>query len=157
MWKVEEKPGWLLCLLMRWHIESGIPSSLEEAAYIDGANYITRYLKIIMPICKPVLATCVIFAGVGQWNSFMDTILYCPSTSLQTLQSLLYQYMNQSEALARVMNSGGASVSVNVKTLVSSTTVRYTVTTIVVMPILMLYPMGQKYFVKGIMMGAVKG
>ena len=143
-------------ILIKTYIESGIPPSLEEAAYIDGASYIKRYLQIVMPICKPILATCAIFAAVGQWNSFMDTVLYCSRSSLQTLQSILYQFMNQAENLANMMKDGNLQI-IDLSKVITPAAIRYTVTTVTVLPILMVYPFFQKYFTKGIMLGAVKG
>ena len=143
-------------ILIKTYIESGIPSSLEEAAYIDGAGYIKRYLKVVIPLSKPVLATCLIFSAVGQWNSYMDTILYCSKTSLQTLQSILYQFMRQAEILAKIMREGKFAVAELQKSL-TPIAVRYTVIAVTVIPVIMIYPMFQKYFTTGIMMGAVKG
>lgn len=145
-------------ILVKTYVES-IPSSLQEAAEIDGASIITVFRKIILPTSTPILATIAIFAAVGQWNSFYDTLIYVTDQKLYSLQYLLYTYINQANSLAALIkNSVGSSANVMaLATKQTPTSVRMTVTVIVVLPILFIYPMFQRYFVKGIMIGSVKG
>jgi putative aldouronate transport system permease protein len=145
-------------ILAKTYIES-IPTSLQEAAEIDGAGIITVFGKVILPTSKPILATIAIFSAVAQWNSFQDTLIYVTDQKLYSLQYLLYCYINQANSLkALIMNSMGSSNNLMVlATQQTPTSIRMTVTVIVVLPILFIYPMFQKYFVKGIMIGAVKG
>ena len=144
-------------ILCKTYIES-IPSALEESAEIDGAGYLTRYFRIILPLAKPILATIAIFAAVGQWNSFMDCVLYIKNSKLFTLQYILQLYLTQANALASIMQSDpSAMTGVDPSTLLTPITVRYTISIITILPILVVYPFFQKYFVKGIMIGAVKG
>jgi ABC-type glycerol-3-phosphate transport system permease component len=143
-------------ILTKTYIES-IPSSLEESAEIEGAGILTTFLRIIMPVSTPILATIAIFSAVNQWNAFQDTLLLMTDSKYYTLQFVLYQYLNQANSLASIMrSSGGVSESLlaNIQTV---TSVRMTVTMIVVFPVLLVYPVFQRYFVKGIMLGAVKG
>lgn len=119
----------------------------------------TIFIKIILPTATPILATIAIFAAVGQWNSFQDTLLYITDQKLYSLQYLLYSYINQASSLATMMrNQSGTSVNVaSLATQQTPTSIRMTVSVVVVLPILFVYPIFQKYFVKGSMIGSVKG
>lgn len=145
-------------ILVKTYVES-IPASLQEAAEIDGAGILRIFAKIILPTSKPILATIAIFAAVAQWNSFQDTLLYVTDQKLYSLQYLLYSYINQASSLATLIkNSTGTAANVMaLATRQTPTSVRMTVTVIVVLPILFIYPIFQRYFVKGIMIGSVKG
>lgn len=146
-------------ILVKTYMESLSPA-LQEAAEIDGAGVFTIFLRIVLPTSTPIMATIAIFAAVGQWNSFQDTLLYVTDQKLFSLQYLLYQYINQSNSLATLMRSSSGGTSINTAALATqqtSTSVRMTVSVIVVIPILFVYPIFQKYFVKGIMIGSVKG
>jgi len=144
-------------IMVKTYVES-IPSSLQEAAEVDGAGVLTRFFKIILPTCTPILATIAIWAAVGQWNSFQDTLIYITDQKLYSLQYLLYTYINQASSLAAmVKSSGNVSAVASMVTMQTPTSIRMTISVVVVLPILFIYPMFQKYFVKGIMIGAVKG
>lgn len=145
-------------ILVKTYIES-IPASLQEAAEMDGAGTFTVFGKIVLPMCTPILATVAIFSAVGQWNSFQDTLIYMTNMKLQSLQYLLYTYINQASALANsVKQSGGAITNAAaMATAQTPTSIRMTVAVIVVLPILFVYPFFQRFFVKGMMLGAVKG
>ncbi|WP_125767590.1 carbohydrate ABC transporter permease [Lapidilactobacillus wuchangensis] len=145
-------------ILVKTFIES-LPKSLEEAAELDGATTLQTFWKVVLPSCTPILATVAIFTAVGQWNSFQDTLIYITDQKLYSLQYLLYQYINQASSLAAMVknNAGGALNMGAVATQQTPTSIRMTVSIIVVLPIMFIYPMFQRYFVKGIMLGAVKG
>lgn len=136
-------------ILVRSFIE-GMPLALQEAAKIDGANDFTIWLKVILPLCKPVLATVALFIAVGQWNSFMDTYLY--ARELPTLQYVLYEIMES----AQIKVDPHAAALGQLKNTVSPMSVRMAVTVVATVPILVVYPFLQKYFVGGITLGAVK-
>jgi ABC-type glycerol-3-phosphate transport system permease component len=143
-------------ILTKTYIES-TPKSLQESAEIEGAGIPAVFFRIILPISKPILATIAIFSAVNQWNAFQDTLLLMTDNKLYTLQFVLYQYLNQASSLASIVNSSGGiseSILANMQTV---TSVRMTVTIIVVFPVLLIYPAFQRFFVKGIMIGAVKG
>lgn len=143
-------------ILVKTYIES-IPPALEESAQIDSAGYWTRFTRIILPLCMPILATVTVFSAVGQWNSFQDTLFLMTDRKLYTLQFLLYRYINESNALATILKNSNGAVNMNLSLVQTPTSVRMTVTMIVVAPILLVYPFFQRYFVGGIMIGAVKG
>ena len=142
-------------ILVKTYIES-IPAELEESAFMDGASYIQVFTKIIWPLSKPILATIAIFGAVGHWNSFTDSLILMQNNSTMfTLQHLLYNYLNMATDLegqitaADIENFKGAMANAKV--------MKYTVSMISVIPILLVYPFMQRYFEKGIMLGAVKG
>lgn len=144
-------------ILIKTYME-GISPSLEDAAQIDGAGYMIRFSRIVLPVCTPILATTAIFSAVGQWNSFQDTLFLVSKSELYTLQFLLYRYMNEADALASIIKSSGSSEMLTNLTITQTpTSIKMTVSMIVVLPILMVYPYFQRFFIKGIMIGAVKG
>ena len=137
-------------ILVKTYVES-IPAALEESAQIDSAGYWTRFTRIVLPLCTPILATVTVFSAVGQWNSFQDTLFLMTDRNLYTLQFLLYRYINESNALATILKNTNGAVNVNLSLVQTPTSVRMTVTMIVVAPILLVYPFFQRYFVGGIM------
>ena len=145
-------------ILVKTYIES-IPASLQEAAEMDGANIVQIFFKVILPNCTPILATVAIFSAVAQWNSFQDTLIYITDQKLYSLQYLLYTYINQANSLAQMVKNTTGSLSgvISAATTQTPTSIRMTVSVIVVLPIMFIYPLFQRHFVKGIMLGAVKG
>ena len=144
-------------ILVKTYIES-IPGELEESAFIDGASYMTVFTKIIWPLSKPILATIFIFGAVGHWNSFQDSLIYMTNEpKLYTLQHRLYIYLNQSSNLQATMNAGGSAAAAAFQSALNSKVIKYTISIITVIPILVVYPFMNRYFEKGIMLGAVKG
>ena len=141
-------------ILIKTYMES-ITGGIEESAMIDGAGYFTIYWRIVMPICKPVLAAIIVFTAVGQWNSWTDNLLLVNNMNLKTLQMTLLEYLNQATNVASMARTGGASAVSGAA--ISPFTLRMTITMVVTVPILIVYPFMQKYFINGIMIGAVKG
>lgn len=128
-----------------------LPADLEESAYLDGAGYFTRLFRIVLPLQKPILATVGLFAAVAHWNDFFTTKLYITNTKLYTLQFLLYELLNQVRSLAE-QTTGDLDYAA-----ITPMALRMTLTAVVVIPIMLVYPFIQKYYVKGVMIGAVKG
>lgn len=137
-------------VLVKTNIEAMGPE-LEESAYLDGAGYLTRFFKIVLPLQTPILATVSLFTAVNQWNDFFTTKLYITNTKLYTLQFLLYELLQQVTAAANQIEGG------NPYATITPTGIRLTLTAIVVIPILCVYPFVQRFYVKGLMVGAVKG
>lgn len=132
----------------------GLPYSLQESAKLDGANDWTIYWRIMLPLCKPVLATIALFVAVGQWNSWFDTFLY--NSGRNSLTTLQYELM---KIMQNTAYSGGQNVHVfdsSQAVRVSPESIRMAITIIATLPILFVYPFLQKYFVKGMTLGAVK-
>ena len=144
-------------ILVKTYIES-IPPSLEESAIIDGASTPTVFVRIIWPLSTPILATIAIFGAVGNWNSFQDSLLLMSNApKMYTLQHRLYIYLNSSSNLSAVMSGSTGASTQALSSLLNTKVIKYTVSMVTIIPILMVYPFMQRYFVKGIMLGAVKG
>lgn len=144
-------------ILVKTYIES-IPAELEESAYIDGATYMMVFRKIIWPLSKPILATIAIFGAVGNWNSFQDSLILMQNkANLHTLQHRLWIYLSEASSIQAMMQSGGQISREDISRLLDTKTIKYTVSMVAVFPILFVYPFMQRYFEKGIMLGAVKG
>lgn len=131
-----------------------IPNELKEAATIDGASETFILARIFLPLSTPILATITLFAAVAYWNSFFLAVLYIRSQELWTLQLVLREIIMA--ANAAFMDAGGNMAEVSSKTIPVAT-LQYATLIVVIIPILLVYPFLQKYFVKGIMLGAVKG
>lgn len=144
-------------IIVRSYMQS-LPASLVEAAFIDGAGHFRCFIQIILPCCKPVLATVALWCAVGAWNSWFDTFIYC--SSKESLTTLQYEMM---KLLSASMNSGSNQSAASVygsRPAVDSVTpvsMQAAVTVVASLPILLVYPFLQKYFVKGVTIGAVKG
>lgn len=141
-------------ILIKTYMEQ-LPRELEESAKIDGAGIFTIFGRIIMPLSKPIIATIAVYAVVGQWNAWTDNYFLVTDNKLQTLQMVLYNYMNQANRFQNMSSSAmDSSAAVS---MITPTSIKMCITVIVVVPIMCVYPFLQRYFVKGIMMGAVKG
>jgi len=141
-------------VLAKTYIES-IPPALEESAKIDGAGTLTIFFRIIVPVSLPIIACLIVFCAVNQWNSWADNFYLVNNPRLSTLQFLLY--MNLSSETSNITNSNNASSSLLQSRAVSQMGLRYSLSMLTVIPIILVYPFMQKYFVKGIMLGAIKG
>ncbi len=137
----------------------GIPESFVESARIDGAGDFRIFMQVIFPLCKPVLATIALFVAVGAWNTWFDTFLYC--SSKQNLSTLQYELMkllsstqnfNANPALA----AGVGANSQTADTMVTSLSIRAAITIVAAVPIIVVYPFLQRYFVVGLNVGGVK-
>ncbi len=140
-------------ILIRSYIES-MPDELFEAVKIDGGNDLVVYWKIILPLAKPILMTVALFVAINQWNSWFDAYLYTSNQNLKPMQSILVEILNQYNT--------GATTSAQMSNAKSGNTItpdslRMAATMVATIPIICVYPFIQKYFVKGIMLGAVKG
>ncbi|CAM4488329.1 carbohydrate ABC transporter permease [Paenibacillus phoenicis] len=146
--------GVFLMILVRTFIEQ-LPGEIEESAKIDGANDLQVFVRIVLPLCVPVLATIGLFLAIGHWNAWYDSYIYTYKPELKTLQAVLVKILNQFQTGA--MMTDAQQLAQNAKRIpVSSESIRMAVTMVATLPIIMVYPFVQKYFVKGIMMGAIK-
>ncbi len=132
----------------------GLPYALQESAKLDGANDFTIYWRVILPLCKPVLATIALFLAVGQWNAWFDTYLYnASSPQWTTLQYELMKVLQQSTQQSGAVNANDMAKQM---ASISPESIRMAITIVVTVPILIVYPFLQKYFVSGMTLGAVK-
>lgn len=130
-----------------------IPASLEESAKIDGAHDFKIFLRIVVPLSKPVLATIALFTGVWHWNDYFFGVIFVNKTDLQPIQTFLYKIIAEAGS-ARMAISAPIGLS---KSNVTSNSIKFATMVVTTLPIVIVYPFLQKYFVKGVMLGAVKG
>lgn len=145
-------------IVIRSFIE-GLPEGILESARIDGAGEFTTFLRIVLPLCLPVIATVSLFTAVSQWNSWFDVFLY--NSSYPNLSTLQYELMKILQNSNTSMNSQDYasmfSGSGNTANVVTPTSIRATMTIVASLPIIMVYPFLQKHFVQGMTIGGVKG
>lgn len=137
-------------ILVRNYIES-MPEALFDAARIDGANDLTIFFRLVLPLSKPIIMTIALFVAIGQWNSWFDAYLYTNSQNLKTMQSILVEILNQYQT-----SDAGAAAANRMSQSITPDSIRMAATMVTTIPIIMVYPFIQKYFVKGIMLGSVK-
>ena len=140
-------------MIMRNFIAT-IPDAIAESAQMDGANEFTIFIKLILPLMKPAIATIGLFLALQYWNSWYNCMLYVSDYKLHSLQYYLYMMLNSVEEIKKLMELGA---TVTADMVPPAETVKLAMTCVATGPILLLYPFVQRYFVKGIMIGAVKG
>ncbi|MDF2989241.1 MAG: carbohydrate transporter permease [Eubacterium sp.] len=133
-----------------------LPKELEEAAYIDGAGHIQVLLKVILPVCKPTIATVTLFSFVNHWNSWFDGMIYMNTVDKYPLQSYLQTVIINAESFFRNASNTSSEIANYVK-LVNSRTTSAAQLFLAMIPILCVYPFLQRYFTTGLVMGSVKG
>lgn len=136
----------------------GLPDSLAESAQIDGAHHLTIFMKIILPLSMPVLATIALFVAVGQWNSWFDTFLF--NSSKPELTTLQFELMKKLQSASMSISGSAESMFSNSKNqqanIVTPASIRAAITIVAALPIIMVYPFLQRYFVHGLTLGGVK-
>lgn len=143
-------------LIMRSFMD-GLPESIQESARIDGANDFVIYYKIIMPLCKPVIAATGLFIAVDQWNAWFDTFIYAPKESLTTLQFELVKVLTQSTESVSNIEKVRENIANGSQSATTPESIRMAITVVATVPIVLIYPFVQRFFVSGITIGAVKG
>ncbi len=144
--------------IMRTYMESTIPDSLYESAYLDGANDLYIVFKIALPLSKPVIATVALWLIVGAWNDWTTTLYYTTSPKLHTLQYKMMQVVKEAERIAKLMQEAAlAGQDVGEVPEITSDSITAAQVILTTAPIIAIYPFLSKYFVKGMMLGAVKG
>jgi len=142
-------------ILTKAYMDS-LPSSMREAAEIDGAGIVRIFFSVIAPLCKPIIACLIVFAAVGQWNAWADTLYFVRDPDLFPMQFRLYRMLQNNMADA-MRTARSASAAMSAQQRMTPAALRLTMTFLTTMPILVVYPFMQRYFVKGLMLGAVKG
>lgn len=143
-----------LMILVRTYIEQ-LPKELYESAMIDGANDLQVFFKIVLPLCTPVLATIGLFLAIFHWNSWYDSYIYTSNPDLKTLQAVLVKILNQYQTGGMISETQQLANSAK-RLAVTGESIRMAVTIVATLPIILVYPFVQKYFVKGMMIGAIK-
>lgn len=136
---------------------SAMPASLEESAEMDGAGYYTRFFTLTVPLSAPVFATLTLFAAVAQWNAWFDAALYIRDGSLMPIQPLLRQIINSNALSQLIAELGGQAAEELEKSMITTKALTMSTMMIATVPIVMVYPFLQRYFMKGIMIGSIKG
>jgi putative aldouronate transport system permease protein len=139
-------------LLARTYFRS-LPKELREASSIDGASEIVHFFKIILPVCKPIIAVLMLYQFVGQWNSYFDAMIYLDDASLQPLQLVIRSILIQNTPATGMI----ADIQSTAEMAKIAELLKYSTIVISSLPLLIMYPFFQKYFDKGIMVGSVKG
>ena len=137
-------------ILVRNYIE-GMPEAIFESAKIDGANDLVVFFRMVLPLAKPIIMTVALFVAIGHWNSWFDAYLYTNSQNLKTMQSILVEILNQYQT-----SEAGASAADRMTQSITPDSIRMAATMVTTIPIILVYPFVQKYFVQGIMLGSVK-
>ena len=141
-------------LILRSFFMYGIPKSLEEAAVLDGANTFQMLLKVMLPLVKPTLAVLVLYYAVGHWNDYFSALIYINERKLLPLQSVLRDLL----IVGKIdQTTSELEMEAIVKKMKQVQTLKYSVIVVSTLPLMMVYPFVQRHFVKGIMIGAVKG
>ena len=136
---------------MKTYFQANIPDSLEESAILDGASNFQILVRIVLPLSKPIMATLSLFYAVGRWNSYADNMYFIRAENLKMVQYKLYQMVASATEAQTTTLSEAAAVQSTPEVLQAAAVMFVTI------PIIIVYPFLQKYFVKGAMIGAVKG
>ncbi|WP_372516742.1 carbohydrate ABC transporter permease [Paenibacillus silviterrae] len=140
-------------IIMRTFFQSSIPFEIQEAASIDGCSNFRILLRVVLPLSMPIIAVMVLFYAVGHWNAFFQALIYLSDRGKYPLQLILREILIQGQ-MAAMIDMADDSLA---KKLMEVEVIKYAVVVIANLPVLLLYPFLQKYFVKGVMIGALKG
>lgn len=135
----------------------GIPDSLEESATIDGANDFQIFWRIVIPLSTPVVATIAVFVGVWNWNDFFFGVIYVTKESLQPIQTYLYKVIAQTSSYDMMPSSAAGMAAQMRNQQLNSESIKMATMMVTTVPIVIIYPLLQKHFVKGVMLGSIKG
>lgn len=144
-------------IITRTFFESSIPPGLEEAAEIDGCNVFQKFFRIILPLSAPIIAVMALFYGVGRWNSYFNEMMFLRNSSLYPLQVFLRELL----IVTQINNSSQVMGSEELKTMAEqaklASIMKYSIMIVATLPVIIIYPFLQRYFVKGVMVGSIKG
>lgn len=143
-------------ILFRTYFRS-IPGELLEAARIDGAGEFSIYWRVLLPVSKPIIATITLFSAVDQWNSYRDTLYYTVDKNLRSLQYIVMEIIKKAEGSQMIDRAEMFEIFHGDATMADPVSLRMAITICTVVPIVMVYPFLQKHFMKGMMIGSMKG
>ena len=152
--------GVMNMIITRTYYKTSISQSIYEAAYIDGSSELNTFVKIALPLSKPIIAVIALYCAVGLWNEYMTTLIYTSSRDYQTLQLVLRQILILNQKLISQIDfasDDGSAVETAQRMAYMAQAMKYSVIIIASLPMLIAYPFVQKYFVKGMMIGSLKG
>ncbi len=140
-------------IITRSFMSGSIPLELQEAARIDGCSDFQIFGRLILPLSKPVIAILCLYYGLGHWNSYFNALIYLKDKNLQPLQIFLREILVQNEAV----NMSSDALDTMIERAMMAQTMKYSLIVVASLPMLIIYPFLQKFFVKGVMIGSVKG
>lgn len=143
-------------VLFRTYFRS-VPSDLLDAARIDGAGDFAVYARVLMPVSKPIVATITLFSAVGQWNSYRDTLYYTVNKNLRTLQYIVMEIVKKAEGSHMIDRAEMFEIFHGNASTADPVSLRMAITIVTTIPIVLVYPFLQKHFMKGMMIGSMKG
>ncbi|NSW91847.1 MAG: carbohydrate ABC transporter permease [Firmicutes bacterium] len=143
-------------IITRTYFQNNIPTELQEAAMIDGCSTTRQFFSVVLPLSTPIIAVMALFYGVGHWNAFFNALIYLRDRNLYPLQLILREILIQQQMSAQMMMSGEDVEAMAVQAKIADI-IKYAVMIVATLPVLAVYPLLQKYFVQGIMVGAIKG
>lgn len=143
-------------IITRTFFQSTIPHELFEAAKMDGCGNISYFTKVVLPLSKAIIAVLVVFAAVGQWNSFFNALIYLNDRNLIPLQLVLREILTSQTQMMQQLEMGIGDQDMAQKTFLAES-VKYGIIIVSSLPVLCIYPFAQKYFVQGVMIGSLKG
>ena len=141
-------------IMCRTYFMSSIPEELYESASLDGASDIRILVSMVVPLSVPILAVMVLFYAVGHWNSYFDAMIYLNSPELYNIQLVLRNAINNVKSISE---NGASDMANMVKNEANGEAIKYVLIVITMIPVMIIYPIVQKYFIKGIMIGSIKG
>ncbi len=144
-------------LIMRTYFKTSIPPSIEESAKMDGANDLRVFVQIVLPLSKPLLATIALFAALIYWNDWFQSLLYINNEHMYSLQFVMLQSLRQVEAMKRLLEMGAPGEVIQKLANLPDESVRFAMVIVSIGPIVLAYPFFQRYFVRGMTIGAIKG
>lgn len=145
-------------LIVRNYFMNSIPNELKEASELDGANSMQHLFKVVIPLAKPVLAVVGLYYAVGHWNDYYTALVYITNRNLIPLQTALREVLMSSSSIANLLHNAGANTAMQMQQRQElAMSLKYTSIIAGIIPMMIIYPFVQKYFVKGIMIGAIKG
>ncbi len=143
-------------VVARTYFENSIPKELEEAATIDGCSDFKVFFKIVLPLSAPIVAVMTLFYGISHWNSYFDGMIYLSDRSLFPLQVILREILSVAQTAASQTMSAEDAITMAEQARIADL-VKYVIMIVATAPVMLIYPFVQKYFVKGVMIGSVKG
>jgi putative aldouronate transport system permease protein len=142
-------------IIARTFFQITIPDELREAAFIDGASNIQFFLRVVLPLSTPIIAVMVLIHAVGNWNSFFDALIFITREDMYPLQLVLRNILTQSDVTANAAMLSGVTSYADQQRVTEL--IKYGMIIVASVPLIILYPFLQRYFVKGMMIGAIKG
>jgi len=145
-------------IIARTFFQTGIPGELYDAAEIDGASEITTLIRLVLPLSGPIIAVLGLWYAVGHWNDFFMALIYLTDFNLYPLQLVLREYLFNSNMLEQILSAGGMTTADDIARRMGQLEVlKYAIIVVASLPMIMLYPFIQRFFIKGVMVGSLKG